>query len=397
MSTITRYNPAFVEIARTLAGRGALDRDLATAFGVHLKTLQDWKQRHPDFGEAVRMGKDTADDAVEHALFRRATGYSFESERVFCRDGVVTRVETVEHIPPSDRAAIFWLAARKPSRWGELPPPQPRVWGLGGLDPAQDALMMKAERACWRAREGKPPKDGDDEDIVPKTQDACEGDPAADLDTLLFLEGGAVDRDPPPDADPPPVSTAPPRRAIAVLPGLPQADGGLSARGSKYDPAFAGAARDLAERGALDRDLARAFGIHLKTLEQWRLRHTAFGEAVRRGKAVADDAVEQALFRKATGYSHVRERIFLHGEAVIRCEIVEHFPPSERAAGFWLSRRRPRVWGPQIQDPPDPAIVAEAVAESWQRIAHYNAERRFHREHGPERISGKYQPPKADG
>lgn len=391
MSSITRYNPAFIEIARTLAGRGALDRDLAATFGVHLKTLQDWKQRHPDFGDAVRLGKDTADDAVEHALFRRATGYSFESERVFCRDGVVTRVETVEHVPPSDRAAIFWLASRKPSRWGDPPKPQPRRWFIASLDPPQHALETKAEMAAFRAKQGKPPEPGDDEDIVPKANDGCAGDPAADLDTLLFLEGGKV------DADPPPVAPVPPRRAIAVLPGLPQAEEGLSPRGSKYDPAFAEAARDLAERGALDRDLARAFGIHLKTLEQWRLRHPAFGEAVRHGKAVADDAVEQALFRKATGYSHVRERIFLHGETVIRCEIVQHLPPSERAASFWLSRRRPHVWGPQIQDPPNPAVVAEAVAKSWKRIAYLNAERKFHREHGPESVSGKYQPPEVGG
>jgi len=240
-----------------------------------------------------------------------------------------------------------------------------------------------------------PPEEGDDEDIVPRAE-SCTGDRAAGLDTLLFLEGGAADAEPPPDAPPPP-ATLPPRRPAVVLPGLPQADGAASPHGSKYDPAFAEAARDLAERGALDRDLARAFGIHLKTLEQWRLRHPAFAEAVRRGKAVADDAVEQALFRKATGYSHVRERIFLHGDTVIRCDIVQHMPPSERAASFWLSRRRPHIWGPQIQDPPHPEELAEAIAESWKKIARLNAERKFYREHGPESVAGKYQPPEASG
>ena len=40
----------------------------------------------------------------------RTVGYSFNSEKIFCnKEGVVTRVPYVEHVPPDVTAAIFWL------------------------------------------------------------------------------------------------------------------------------------------------------------------------------------------------------------------------------------------------------------------------------------------------
>src|SRR3546814_5222390 len=46
-----------------------------------------------------------------------AVGYTFESEKIFCHDGVVTRAPTVEHVPPSTTAQIFWLKNRRRDLW----------------------------------------------------------------------------------------------------------------------------------------------------------------------------------------------------------------------------------------------------------------------------------------
>ena len=63
-------------------------------------------------------------NGVERSLYSRAVGYSFNSEKIFCnKDGEVTRVPIVEHVPPDVTAQIFWLKNRKPtsgatsSRW----------------------------------------------------------------------------------------------------------------------------------------------------------------------------------------------------------------------------------------------------------------------------------------
>ena len=153
---------------------------------------------------------------------------------------------------------------------------------------------------------------------------------------------------------------------------------------SKYDPAFIPLARQLAEHGALDRDLARAFGVTITTLRQWTLRHAAFGAAVRLGKAVADDAVEEALFHRALGYSYMRERVFLtDDDEVLRTHILVELQPSLPAALFWLTRRRNERWSRHRQRPDlDPAEAARLIAETRARVADYDLHRRHWRDHG---------------
>jgi hypothetical protein len=61
---------------------------------------------------------EESDARVERSLYNRAVGYSFNSEKIFCnKDGEVTRVPIVEHVPPDVTAQIFWLKNRDPARW----------------------------------------------------------------------------------------------------------------------------------------------------------------------------------------------------------------------------------------------------------------------------------------
>jgi hypothetical protein len=62
---------------------------------------------------SLKVGKEEADARIERSLYRRAVGYSFKSEKIFCnKDGEVTRVPIVEHMPPDVTAQIFWLKNR---------------------------------------------------------------------------------------------------------------------------------------------------------------------------------------------------------------------------------------------------------------------------------------------
>lgn len=112
------YKPEFVEKALKHCRAGATLRELAQIFGVHVDTICEWKLKYPEFSEAIKVGKSTADDRVEHALYNRAAGYSFDSEKIFVsKTGKVTRVKTVEHIAPDTTAQIFWLKNRRPDKW----------------------------------------------------------------------------------------------------------------------------------------------------------------------------------------------------------------------------------------------------------------------------------------
>jgi hypothetical protein len=70
---------------------------------------------------SLKGGKAEADGRVERSLYQRAVGYSFNSEKIFCnKDGEVTRVPIVEHVPPDVTAQIFGLKNCKPSEWRDV-------------------------------------------------------------------------------------------------------------------------------------------------------------------------------------------------------------------------------------------------------------------------------------
>lgn len=111
------YRKEFAKQAAKLCALGATDFELADFFGVDTRTIYRWKNTHAGFCQAVIVGKEKSDARVERALFNRAVGYSFESEKVFQFQGEVIRAPTVEHVPPDPGAAMNWLKNRKPEEW----------------------------------------------------------------------------------------------------------------------------------------------------------------------------------------------------------------------------------------------------------------------------------------
>lgn len=111
------FKPEYVEQAAKLCALGATDYELADFFEVDTRTIYRWKNTHEEFCQAVKAGKEKADDRVERALFNRAVGYSFESEKVFQAQGEIIRAPIVEHVPPDVGAAFNWLKNRRPGEW----------------------------------------------------------------------------------------------------------------------------------------------------------------------------------------------------------------------------------------------------------------------------------------
>jgi hypothetical protein len=101
-----------------LARRGFTRSEIAELLEVDRGTLRRWEAAYPKFSDTLRTGSQVADDRVERSLYERAVGYSFESEKIFCnKDGVVTRVPYIEHMPPDVTACIFWLKNRRKEVW----------------------------------------------------------------------------------------------------------------------------------------------------------------------------------------------------------------------------------------------------------------------------------------
>lgn len=113
------YSEEFAGQAEKLCKLGATDRELAEFFDVETRTIYRWKHDHDEFCQAVKVGKEAADDRVARSLYNRAVGYTFESEKIFHYQGQITRAPCLEHVPPDPSAAFNWLKNRKPGEWRE--------------------------------------------------------------------------------------------------------------------------------------------------------------------------------------------------------------------------------------------------------------------------------------
>lgn len=116
-------------------------------------------------------------------------------------------------------------------------------------------------------------------------------------------------------------------------------------RPTKFKPEFTEQARKLSELGATDREIAGFFEVAESTLNLWKNEHPEFSESIKVGKDAADDRVEQALYRRALGYSHdaVKIQVNAQGE-VTQVPFVEQHAPDTTAAIFWLKNRRKEQW-----------------------------------------------------
>lgn len=78
-----------------------------------------------------------------------------------------------------------------------------------------------------------------------------------------------------------------------------------------------------ARDGLTDQQIAKKMGIGVRTLYEWKKKHSQFSQALKSGKEVVDYAVENALLKKA-----------LAGDVGACC--------------FWLKNRRPDKWKDRI-------------------------------------------------
>ena len=102
-----------------------------------------------------------------------------------------------------------------------------------------------------------------------------------------------------------------------------------------------GYARD----GLTDEQIAKNMGIALSTLKLWKNGHPAILAALKRGKEVIDIEVENALYKRAIGYTYeeVKEEEMPDGR-VRRTVTIKEVAGDTTAQIFWLKNRKPAEW-----------------------------------------------------
>lgn len=112
-----------------------------------------------------------------------------------------------------------------------------------------------------------------------------------------------------------------------------------------------------ARDGLTDKDMAHNIGIAQSTFNLWKKEHCEFMDTLKKSKEVADIIIENALYKKATGYNvllkktfKVKDIIYENGKKIRETEtLVEgfdemHVPADTTAQIFWLKNRKPNEW-----------------------------------------------------
>ena len=113
----TLYREGFAQIAHKICLLGATLEKLANLLGVNVDTIYQWRDKYPDFSEALKQGREIADAEVAYSLFKRATGYTVKETRVSLFEGGFITVDVDKNYPPDTAACKLWLYNREPELW----------------------------------------------------------------------------------------------------------------------------------------------------------------------------------------------------------------------------------------------------------------------------------------
>ena len=112
---------------------GLTDKQIADNIGCSVSTLCEWKNKFPEFSEALKRGKDVADYIVENEMFQSCQTRTVTVKKPIKLKKVMVdgkkrleeeRVEYAEEevvIPGNVTAQIFYLKNRKPDKWKDRP------------------------------------------------------------------------------------------------------------------------------------------------------------------------------------------------------------------------------------------------------------------------------------
>ena len=99
-----------------------------------------------------------------------------------------------------------------------------------------------------------------------------------------------------------------------------------------------------ARDGLIDEQIAENAGITPSTLYEWKKKYPDISEALKKGKEVVDIQVENALLKRALGYSYKETKIEETADGDKVTVTVKEAVPDTTAQIFWLKNRRPDKW-----------------------------------------------------
>lgn len=105
-----------------------------------------------------------------------------------------------------------------------------------------------------------------------------------------------------------------------------------------------------ARDGLTDEQIAKNIGIATSTFYEWKKKELEFSEALKKGKEVIDFEVENALLKKALGYTiTIKEEKLDRDGCVHTLEKDVYISPDTTAQIFWLKNRKKEQWREKVE------------------------------------------------
>ena len=104
-----------------------------------------------------------------------------------------------------------------------------------------------------------------------------------------------------------------------------------------------------ARDGLTDKQIATNIGISRSTLNAWKERYSDISDTLKRGKDVIDRQVENALLKRALGYTYTETKTKTEDGIVTEVTTIEkEVVPDVTAQIFWLKNRKPKDWRDKV-------------------------------------------------
>ena len=99
-----------------------------------------------------------------------------------------------------------------------------------------------------------------------------------------------------------------------------------------------------ARDGLIEEQIAKNMGINRNTLRVWKNKHASIDRALKKGKEVVDIEVENALLKRAMGYTYTETKTEETDSYTKVTKIKKHMAPDVTAQIYWLKNRKPEQW-----------------------------------------------------
>ena len=99
-----------------------------------------------------------------------------------------------------------------------------------------------------------------------------------------------------------------------------------------------------ARDGLTHEQMAKNMGVSRSTFTDWMAKYPVISDAVKNGREVCDYMVENALVKRALGYTYEEVTVEQRPDGNVRKLVKKQVPPDVGAAIFYLKNRMPGKW-----------------------------------------------------